>query len=98
MKSARSAYSISVSSYQFRSKHVQRTLTIAGHSVSPHHDINGQRVASAERFDLHCPIDQQPQDRHAVTLKLGALTGVPTPFTDVLLGLARLQARVRGLY
>lgn len=73
------------------------------------------------------PIDQQPQDRHAVTLKLGAfktsmlqdveagkpveldalvtvvqelgvLTGVPTPFTDALLGLARLQARVRGLY
>jgi len=72
-------------------------------------------------------IDQQPQDRHAVTLKLGAfktsmlqdveagkpveldalvtvvqelgaLTGVATPFTDALLGLARLQARVRGLY
>lgn len=73
------------------------------------------------------PIDQQPQDRHAVTRKLGAfktsmlqdveagkpveldalvtvvqelgvLTGVATPFTDALLGLARLQARVRGLY
>ena len=73
------------------------------------------------------PIDQQPQHRHAVTLKLGAfktsmlqdveagkaveldalvtvvkelgtLTGVPTPFTDALLGLSRLQARVRGLY
>ena len=73
------------------------------------------------------PIDQQPEDRHAVTLKLGAfktsmlqdveagkqveldalvtvvqelgvLTGVPTPFTDALLGLSRLQARVRGLY
>ena len=73
------------------------------------------------------PIDQQPEDRHAVTLKLGAfktsmlqdveagraveldalvtvvkelgtLTEVPTPFTDALLGLARLQARVRGLY
>jgi 2-dehydropantoate 2-reductase len=73
------------------------------------------------------PIDQQPEDRHAVTLKLGAfktsmlqdveagkaveldalvtvvkelgtLTNVPTPFTDALLGLARLQARVRGLY
>ena len=72
-------------------------------------------------------IDQQPEDRHAVTLKLGAfktsmlqdveagkaveldalvtavkelgaLTGVPTPCTDALLGLARLQARVRGLY
>ena len=76
---------------------------------------------------LGIPITQQPQDRHAVTLKLGAfktsmlqdvqrgkaveldalvtvvkelamLTGVPTPFTDVLLGLSRLQARVRGLY
>ncbi|MDO8279634.1 MAG: 2-dehydropantoate 2-reductase [Burkholderiaceae bacterium] len=73
------------------------------------------------------PIDQQPDDRHAVTLKLGAfktsmlqdveaarpveidalvtvvkelggLTGVPTPFTDALLGLSRLHARVRGLY
>ncbi len=73
------------------------------------------------------PIDQQPEDRHAVTLKLGAfktsmlqdveagkaveldalvtvvqelgrLTSVPTPFTDALLGLSRLQAQVRGLY
>jgi len=73
------------------------------------------------------PIDQQPEDRHAVTRKLGAfktsmlqdveagkaveldalvtvvkelgtLTGVPTPFTDALLGLARLHARVRHLY
>ena len=72
-------------------------------------------------------IDQQPEDRHQVTLKLGAFktsmlqdveagrpveldalvgavrelgqfTGVATPFTDALLGLARLQARVRGLY
>ncbi len=73
------------------------------------------------------PIDQQPADRHAITMKLGAfktsmlqdveahraveldalvtvvkelgtLTGVPTPFTDALLGLSRLHARVRGLY
>jgi 2-dehydropantoate 2-reductase len=73
------------------------------------------------------PIDQQPEDRHQVTRKLGAfktsmlqdveagkvveldalvtvvkelgeLTGVATPFTDALLGLARLHARVRGLY
>jgi len=73
------------------------------------------------------PIAQQPEDRHAVTLKLGAfktsmlqdveanraveldalvtvvkelgtLTGVPTPFTDALLGLSRLHARVRDLY
>ena len=73
------------------------------------------------------PIEQQPADRHQVTLKLGAfktsmlqdveagkaveldalvtvvkelgnLTSVPTPFTDALLGLSRLQARVRGLY
>ena len=72
-------------------------------------------------------IEQQPEDRHAVTRKLGAfktsmlqdveagkaveldalvtvvtelgaLTGVATPFTDALLGLARLHARVRGLY
>jgi 2-dehydropantoate 2-reductase len=73
------------------------------------------------------PIEQQPEDRHAVTRKLGAfktsmlqdvqagraveldalvsvvrelgqLTGVATPMTDALLGLARLQAQVRGLY
>ena len=73
------------------------------------------------------PITQQPEDRHAVTLKLGAfktsmlqdveagkaveldalvtvvkelgeLTQVPTPFTDALLGLSRLHARVHGLY
>ena len=73
------------------------------------------------------PIFQQPEDRHAVSQKLGAfktsmlqdveagrpveldalvtvvqelgtLTGVATPNTDILLGLARLQARVRKLY
>ena len=72
-------------------------------------------------------IDQLPEDRHAVTRRLGAfktsmlqdveagraveldalvgavrelgqLAGVPTPWTDALLGLARLHARVRGLY
>ena len=70
------------------------------------------------------PIEQQPEDRHLVTRKLGAfktsmlqdveagkpveidalvtvvkelgeLTGVPTPFTDALLGLSRLHARAR---
>ncbi len=73
------------------------------------------------------PIAESPDDRHAVTRKLGAfktsmlqdveagraveldalvsvvrelgqLSGVATPFTDALLGLARLQARQRGLY
>ena len=73
------------------------------------------------------PIAQEPEDRHAVTRKLGAfrtsmlqdvqagkpveldalvsavrelgqLTGVATPFTDALLGLSRLHARVLGLY
>lgn len=77
------------------------------------------------RIGIH--IDQRPEDRHAVTLKLGAfktsmlqdveagkaveldalvtvvrelggLTKVPTPYTDALLGLARLHARVHGLY
>jgi 2-dehydropantoate 2-reductase len=77
------------------------------------------------RFGI--PIDQAPEDRHEVTLKLGAmktsmlqdvqagkaieldalvsavrelgqLTQVPTPFTDALLGLARLHARTLGLY
>ena len=76
---------------------------------------------------LGIPIDQQPEDRHATTLKLGAMetsmlqdvkagraveldalvgtvrelgamTSVPTPFTDALMGLARLQARTLGLY
>ena len=73
------------------------------------------------------PIAQQPEDRHAVTRKLGAFkpsmlqdveagkaveldalvtvvrelgqkTGVATPFTDALLGLARVHAQVHGLY
>jgi 2-dehydropantoate 2-reductase len=73
------------------------------------------------------PIDQQPEDRHQITRKLGAfktsmlqdveagkpveidalvtvvremgeMTGVATPFTDALLGLSRLHARVHGLY
>jgi 2-dehydropantoate 2-reductase len=77
------------------------------------------------RFGI--PIDQQPEDRHAITRKLGAFrtsmlqdveagkaveldalvtvvrelgqrTGVATPYTDALLGLARLHARVQGLY
>ena len=72
-------------------------------------------------------IDQQPEDRHAVTRKLGAfrtsmlqdvdagkpveldalvsvvrelgqMANLPTPFTDALLGLARLHAQGRGLY
>jgi 2-dehydropantoate 2-reductase len=72
-------------------------------------------------------INQQAEDRHAVTLKLGAfktsmlqdveagkaieldalvssvkelgrLTKVATPYTDALLGLARVHAKVRGLY
>ena len=73
------------------------------------------------------PIAQDPEDRHAVTRKLGAfrtsmlqdvqagkpleldalvsavrelgqLTQVDTPFTDALLGLSRLHAKVLGLY
>ena len=33
-----------------------------------------------------------------VVKEMGEMTGVPTPFTDALLGLARLHARVHGLY
>ncbi len=79
----------------------------------------GQRLGIA--------IDQQPEDRHAVTRKLGAfktsmlqdvqalrpveldalvgavcelgqITGVDTPFSQALMGLARLQAQGLGLY
>jgi 2-dehydropantoate 2-reductase len=81
--------------------------------------------AIGERIGI--PIADSPEDRHAVTTKLGAfktsmlqdvqagkaveldalvgavrelgmLTGVATPFTDVLMGLARLHAQGRGLY
>ena len=81
--------------------------------------------AIGERIGI--PIAQAPEDRHAVTRKLGAfktsmlqdveagkpveldalvsavrelgqMTGVATPFTDALLGLSRLHARVLGLY
>lgn len=34
----------------------------------------------------------------SVVKELGGLTGVATPFTDALLGLSRLHARVHGLY
>jgi 2-dehydropantoate 2-reductase len=83
--------------------------------------------AKAIGAHIGLPIDQQPEDRHAVTRKLGAfktsmlqdveahkpveldalvgavqelgrMAQVPTPYTDALLGLARLHARVRGLY
>ena len=83
--------------------------------------------AKAIGAQLGIPIDQQPEDRHALTRKLGAfktsmlqdveagksieldalvsavrelgqLTHVVTPFTDALLGLSRLHARVHGLY
>ncbi len=76
---------------------------------------------------LGLPIEQEPEDRHAVTAKLGAfktsmlqdveagreveldalvtavrelgrLTGVDTPYTDALLGLARLRLQTLGLY
>jgi 2-dehydropantoate 2-reductase len=76
---------------------------------------------------LGIAIDQQPEDRHAVTAKLGVfkpsmlqdveagksveldalvtvvqelgmLTKVPTPNTNILLGLSRLHARTHGLY
>ena len=33
-----------------------------------------------------------------VVKELGELTGMETPWTDTLLGLARLHARVHGLY
>jgi len=83
--------------------------------------------AKAIGAQLGIGIDQLPEDRHAVTRKLGAfktsmlqdveagksieldalvsavrelgqLTHVATPFTDALLGLSRLHARVHGLY
>lgn len=85
------------------------------------------REAQAIGARIGIPIAEQPEDRHQVTRKLGAmrpsmlqdveagkpveidalvsavrelgqLTQVPTPFTDALLGLSRLHARVRGLY
>lgn len=88
---------------------------------------NVMREARAIGERIGIPIAQEPEDRHAVTRKLGAfrtsmlqdvqagkpveldalvsavrelgsLTGVATPFTDALLGLSRLHARVLGLY
>ena len=85
------------------------------------------REAAAIGERIGCAIAQSPEDRHAVTRKLGrfkssmqqdveagraieldAIVGVvreiaqrlriATPNIDALLGLARLHARVRGLY
>jgi len=92
-------------------------------------DFIGRVMLEAKEIGarIGIPIEQQPEDRHQITRKLGAfktsmlqdveagkaveldalvtvvkelgaLTGVPTPFTDALLGLARLHARVHGLY
>lgn len=83
--------------------------------------------AAAVGARIGCGIDQSPEDRNAVTRKLGAFktsmlqdaeakrpleldaivaavveigqrVGVATPNIDALLGLARLYARVHGLY
>jgi len=92
------------------------------------HFISGVMLeAKAIGAQIGIPMDQQPEDRHAVTRKLGAfrtsmlqdveagrpveldalvsavrelgqLTAMPTPLTDVLLGLSRLHAQTRGLY
>jgi 5-carboxymethyl-2-hydroxymuconic-semialdehyde dehydrogenase len=35
------------------------TLSVAGIEVSPHHYIDGRRVASSTTFELHSPIDQR---------------------------------------
>ena len=88
-------------------------------------DVMREARTIGDRIGL--AINQEPEDRHAVTRKLGAfktsmlqdveagkpieldalvaavrelgqLTGVPTPFTNILFGLARLHARAHGLY
>jgi len=85
------------------------------------------REAAAIGAGIGCTIEQNAEDRHAVTAKLGAFKtsmlqdveagrpieldaivsavreigarlGQPTPNVDILLGLARLFAQVRGLY
>ncbi|MBV6304852.1 2-dehydropantoate 2-reductase [Candidimonas humi] len=85
------------------------------------------REAAAIGARIGLPIEQDPEERHAVTRELGSFrtsmlqdaeagrmleldalvaavieigrqVGVPTPWTEALLGIARLQARVRGLY
>ena len=84
------------------------------------------REAAAIGARLGCPIDQSPEDRHAITAKLGAFKtsmlqdveagrpieldaivgavrelgqrlDVPTPYIDVLFGMARLFGQVHGL-
>ena len=48
--------------------------------------------------DVEAELDRKSVALVTVVRELGALTGVPTPFTDALLGLSRLHARVHGLY
>jgi 2-dehydropantoate 2-reductase len=88
---------------------------------------SAMREAAAIGERIGCAIHQSPDERHAVTRKLGAIrtsmlqdaeagrpleldalvasvrelgqrVGVATPTIDSLFGLARLAARVRGLY
>ena len=85
------------------------------------------REAASIGARIGCPIEQEPEDRHAITARLGAFRtsmlqdaeagraieldaivsvvreigqrlGLATPNIDALLGLTRLQARMRGLY
>ena len=88
---------------------------------------NVMREAQVIGGKIGIPIEQTPEQRHAVTRKLGVMktsmlqdveankgieldalvaavaeigqkVGVPTPYTDAMLGLTRLMARGRGLY
>jgi 5-carboxymethyl-2-hydroxymuconic-semialdehyde dehydrogenase len=44
------------------------TVKVAGIEVSPHHYIDGKRVASSERFVVHSPIDQSELAKISVGL------------------------------
>ena len=65
--------------------------------------INGRSSAAAVSFSTSeaSVTVQEPVEIDALlsaSREIGARAGVPTPHLDTLLGLARLHARVHGLY
>ena len=74
--------------------------------VAPDCSTRGCGVATggvAPALHVRTGAPRPREDRHraarvTVVRELGQKTGVPTPFTDALLGLARVHAQVHGLY
>ena len=59
--------------------------------------LAGEQVTEEERRQIE-QLGSLLEGQNPMAEIFGQMTGVPTPFTDALLGLSRLHARVHGLY